>query len=845
MNQIYPNPFDVYASSALNPERQGLMQFAGLERHFTHGEDVWLTDDSGRRFLDAYAQYGALALGHNHPSVKAAINDALQAGVPAMVQPYPAMYAEALARELYKLAGGAFNRCVFTTSGAETVEAAIKLVRMRSARALIVSACGSYHGKTMGALAASDRLDFSLQHHQQANGFARVEFGDIAALAEFLRAHGAQCAGFIVEPIQGERGVFAPPKGYLKAAKKLCAEHGVAFIADEIQTGLFRTGAAFACAHDEVAPDILLVAKALGGGVFPLGACLVNEKYWDPAFALAHSSTFANNNIACAVGLTVLRELQQSAFQENLARIVAQMENGLAALAGRFPRSVAAVRGRGLMRALELREPAWDAGYFLTYLHHQGLNAFLFASVLAKNHGVLVLPTLNDNNVIRIAPPLIAQPQHIAQILDGLEQTLALWEARASHQIVRSVMRSGGANGSAQRRSVSGAAPLLLPQYRRRSAQTALDYAFIIHPTTLDDVVLNDPSFAHLSPQELSDYCDYSAQLPAGLVCTIPEITSAKGARVRGALIGLPLLPDQMLQRGREVVCKAIANAVDLACARGAKVVGLGAFTSIFTRNGQAVTGRGAVITSGNLLTAGMTFSALQFVLEQQQRKMQDCRVGIVGARGSVGALLAQLLARASPREIVLVGNPNSDVAAIDRVAARLKGLGRAAMTTSNKIALLEHCDVIISASSSTRPILDALSLCISPGTVICDVARPFDTSSAMRARHDITVIDAGLVALPGAPQRIGAGNLQGHPPGVTLACLSETILLALAGATHDHGIGDNIGIAQVDAILDLAKQHGFALAMHGLTARHPRATGYGDVSHAAHPGAAVDCETA
>jgi acetylornithine/succinyldiaminopimelate/putrescine aminotransferase len=229
---------------------------------------VWLFDANGRRLLDAYAQYGALALGHNHPAVKQTIIDALERCQPAMVQPYPAIAAAELARELYRLSNGHFSRCVFTTSGAETVEAAIKLVRMRSGRTLIVSAVGSYHGKTMGALAASDRLEFSLHHHQPASGFARVAYGDIAALAAFLGEHGHQTAGFIVEPIQGERGVFEPPRGYLKTARQLCEEHGVAFIADEIQTGLFRTGLAFACDMDAVAPDVLLIAKALGGGVF-------------------------------------------------------------------------------------------------------------------------------------------------------------------------------------------------------------------------------------------------------------------------------------------------------------------------------------------------------------------------------------------------------------------------------------------------------------------------------------------------------------------------------------------------------------------------------------------------
>ena len=798
----------------LNPEREALMRLAGLDWCFERGEGVWLLDGEGRRFLDAYAQYGAVALGHNHPAISATIVGALQACVPSMVQPYAAAHAEVLAGELYRLAGGTFSRCVFTTSGAETVEAAIKLVRMRTGRRIIVSASGSYHGKTMAALAASDRLDFARQHLQPAAGFERVPYGDAAALAALLHDIGDGCAGFIVEPVQGEGGVHVPPSGYLAECKALCARHGVAFIADEIQTGLFRTGPAFACHREGVVADVLLVAKALGGGVFPLGACLVNEATWDPAFALAHSSTFANNNLACAVGFTVLRELQSPAFQENLQSVTRKLESGLAALAKRFPSSVTEVRGSGLMRAIALRKPAPVAGYFLNYIHHQGLSAFLFASELARSHGVLVLPTLNDSNVVRIAPPLIAQAEHIEQLLAALEGTLALWESRASDRIARCLLpqatQAPGRGGGKE----AGTAPLAFPPHR--SPEPPADYAFLIHPTMIEDILLNDPAFSHFGAQELQDYCALCARLPAGVVCEIPPIASARGHSVRGLLIGLPQLPGQMLARGRAEMGRAIAAAVDLASARGAKLVGLGAFTSIYSRKGMAVAGRGPAITTGNLLTAGMTFAGLQAVMAGRGVAFEDLCIGIVGARGSVGGLMAQLVARASPRELVLVGRPDGDVATIGRVATRLAALGSARIFTGRDVAMLERCDVIVSASSSATPVLDGAA--IRPGTIICDVARPFDTSPRMRARRDITVIEAGLVSLPGAPMRIGVGNLQGHPPGVALACLSETILLALAGTSRDHGLGDDLDVAEVDAMLDLAQRHGFTLSMHGLS---------------------------
>src|SRR5262249_5470394 len=160
------------------------------------------------------------------------------------------------------------------------------------------------------------------------SGFARVPFGDAEALVSFLSREGPRTAAFIVEPIQGERGVHPAPTGYLAAARAACERHNVIFIADEIQTGLYRTGPAFAEQDEGVIPDVLLVAKALGGGIFPLGACLVNERAWDAGFALAHSSTFANNNLASVAALAVLREMRSPPFQENAIASAARLGEG-------------------------------------------------------------------------------------------------------------------------------------------------------------------------------------------------------------------------------------------------------------------------------------------------------------------------------------------------------------------------------------------------------------------------------------------------------------------------------------------------------------------------------------
>ena len=253
---------------ALNPTIKALLTSLASDRAFVRGNGTRLFDAAGREYLDCWAQYGVLALGHNPPAVVAAVSEALGAGTPAFLQPYRAPHAEALAEELVRRAPPGLTRCLFTSSGAEAVEAAIKLTRAATGRTRVLSTDGAYHGSTYGAMAASGQREYRQGFGPLPAGFDTVPYGDADALDARLAQDGTDVAAFIVEPIQGRRGAHAPPAGYLARAREACTRYGVALVADEIQTGLWRTGTLFACEREAVAPDVLLVAKALGGGLF-------------------------------------------------------------------------------------------------------------------------------------------------------------------------------------------------------------------------------------------------------------------------------------------------------------------------------------------------------------------------------------------------------------------------------------------------------------------------------------------------------------------------------------------------------------------------------------------------
>jgi len=407
---------------ALNPTIKAMLASLGADRAFVRGAGTRLVDAAGREYLDCWAQYGVLALGHNAPAVVAAVREALAAGTPAFLQPYRAPHAEALAEELVRRAPPGLARCVFTNSGAEAVEAAIKLTRVATGRTRVLSTEGAYHGSTYAAMAAGGQPEYREGFGPLPAGFDTVPYGDADALEARLTRDGADIAAFIVEPIQGRRGAHAPPAGYLARAREACTRHGVPLIVDEIQTGLGRTGTLFACEQERVAPDVLLVAKALGGGLFPIGACLSTERLWTDDFALRHLSTFANNNLACLAGVVTLRELDRllPTLPEKAARLRAALDN----LAATRPAIVRAVRAHGLLAAIELHRPPPGARAPLAALQERGLYASAVAAAIAEEEAVLVLPAVGEANVLRVIPPLIMEAPEIELAVGAIDAVL-------------------------------------------------------------------------------------------------------------------------------------------------------------------------------------------------------------------------------------------------------------------------------------------------------------------------------------------------------------------------------------------------------------------------------------
>ena len=352
-------------------------------------EGVYTYDNKGRRYLDCLGGYGIFNVGHRHPKVLDAVRNQLDQVClhsQELINPWSAY----LAKQLASVAPAGLEYSFFCNSGTEAVEGAIKLARLYTGKTEIISTTNSYHGVSMGALSATGRDVFRKPFEPLLNGFKHIEYGDIEALKDAIHE---DTAAVILEPIQGEGGINVPENGYLTAVRELTEERGILMILDEVQTGMGRTGRMFAAEHEDISPDIMCLAKALGGGVMPIGAFMSTAKIWEVLVPnpTIHNSTFGGNPLACAAASATVDVL----LEENLPARSAVMGNyfmsQLNEMKQEFPEYVVDVRGKGLLIGLEFESEdlRWKVQTELFY------------------RGVLVAATLNSYKTIRLEPPLI------------------------------------------------------------------------------------------------------------------------------------------------------------------------------------------------------------------------------------------------------------------------------------------------------------------------------------------------------------------------------------------------------------------------------------------------------
>jgi len=413
----------------LNPQLGRIVRTLGFDRVWTRGEGAHLIDSEGRRYLDLFGGYGVFAIGRNHPQAIAAIQEVMQAHTANLPQLGVTLLSGVLAEQLLARAPGSVGAMVPANSGAEAVEAAIKIARAATGRGRILYAEHAFHGLTLGALSINGNAEFRDGFGPLLPGCKSVPFGDLDALEREL-ARG-DVAGFVVEPVQG-KGVNLPPAGYLQGAQRLCQATGALFICDEVQTGLGRTGRFLALEHWGLEPDMVCVAKALSGGLVPIGALLVSRHAFDRVFdgmerAVRHGSTFGGNDLAAAAGLATLKVLEEEDLVGRAQRMGALLLELTRPLVERYA-VVRDVRGIGLMWAIELGPPEGRLGRSLwsgVERMQPGLFAQLITVPLFHEHRILCQVAGHRMNVIKALPALVIEEAEIRRFAAALEEVVA------------------------------------------------------------------------------------------------------------------------------------------------------------------------------------------------------------------------------------------------------------------------------------------------------------------------------------------------------------------------------------------------------------------------------------
>jgi len=824
-----------------------------MDKVFVRGEGCYLYDQSGRRYLDFLAQYGALPFGFNNPYIWQAVEQVRNSFEPSFVQPSYLEAAGELAKRLVNVAPLGMKYATFTNSGAEAVEAAIKLCRSRTRRIGVLAAKNGFHGKTLGALSATDKRKYQEGFGAPVEGFDYVPFGNLDALDRALA--GRFYAAFIVEPIQGEGGIIEAPPGYLAGAGEICRKNGAKMIVDEIQTGLGRTGAMFACETEGVIPDVITVAKALSGGLVPIGACIYGEDVYNDDFALKHTSTFAGNTLACRIGLATLDLLEEN--DRHLIRQVAdngaRLKHELLYLERKHPNTLDVIRGRGYMLGVRFGINRFNCGPgLLGCLGETEALTSLVVSRMLEMNGVRLGYTLNHGGVLRIEPPLVATWKECEVFLEAFEDTLTALGARNTAYFTAHLTGINVGVNDLKPQSHPGVCQFLMTEKCNR-------FAFLLHPLTVRDYASIDPSLSILSERQVSRLAECVAENFDPFVIGDAHIVSKTGQTAYGEFIIVPRTAGELAQMPYSNAMSEIRTAARTAKERGAKIIGLGAYTSVVTRGGLYLKDDGLpALTTGNSYTAVAAMQSIEAALEMTERDLSTSCVAVVGATGSIGRAISILLSQ-HVEKLILIGNPVRPTESKRRLMqvcvgilhsiGEMRSQGKKASERTLASAVydllpserkdwgsldwigfatelgqclcvipdaydvhqsLQEADVVVMVTNVVGDL--ARPEDIKERAVVCDISRPPNISQAVRMnRPDIFVIDGGVVSLPDA-SRLNFNLDIG--PGLAYACMAETMILALERQFEDTSLGIDLDMDNVMKMAWLAERHGFRPAL-------------------------------
>lgn len=413
----------------MNPQLPKVLKTIGFDKFYVKGEGQYLWDQNGERYLDMLSGYGVFNFGRYHPVIVQTMRDMLEAKDANMVQMDCPHLTGELAKALSQRApkGG---RVYFTSTGAETVETSLKFAKAHTKRNRFLFLDHGFHGLTLGALSVMGNDEFREGFGDLLSCCDKIPFNDLAALERELKKKDV--AAFIYEPIQG-KGVFIPESGFLKSAEELCAKYGTLTIVDEVQTGMGRTGKFFAFEYEGLRPDIILLSKALSGGLVPTGAVIATDEIFNSVFSrmdrcVVHSSTFGKNSLSAAMGLSALWVLDNENMLERAKKVGGDLINGMRAMIPEFE-MLSEVRGRGCMIGVQFDAPSsfkFKVAWNLIHGLNKGLFPQLVTIPLIRDFKILSQTSGHNQDIIKFLPPIVLTDEDVQYFLGAFRKTMEL-----------------------------------------------------------------------------------------------------------------------------------------------------------------------------------------------------------------------------------------------------------------------------------------------------------------------------------------------------------------------------------------------------------------------------------
>ncbi len=783
------------------PELVRLLQAMNLDVVYERAEGDYLWQrgtEQQVKVLDLVGGYGANLLGHHHQELVGEAQRLFMAQLPFLAQGSCRSGAAQLAKALSEMVGDYVT--IFTNSGAETIEAAIKHAYLERQRPILWAVKGSFHGKTLGAI----QLTWSAQAPFVELG-PQVHYldPDDPRSWEAAKREVDRVAAIFIEPILGEGGIKQQPQDFIDWLVEITQVTGIPLVVDEIQTGMGRTGRFLASEFLGIEPDYLCLSKALGGGLAKIGALMIKRDRFIPDFSVQQTSTFAEDDISCLIALKALEIVQRDNLPVRCARVGDRFLSALEALRTRFPEQIKEVRGKGLMVGIELHDQSESPSNALRMFSQNGYLGYMAAAYLLHVHRIRVMPTLSQPLTLRVQPSAYICESELDRFVEALA---CFCEAQKALDIVHLTAFQVGLPSEV-------IASFRTPRpFKREKPRTQRRVAFLGHFIQADHAALCEPSLAALDPELLEAYLAKTSSAMGPTILDGVHVRSQTGDEVHLSFIGFNLTSGQIKQawqaRQTDWIMDKIEAAVAMAKQQGCQVVGFGGYTSIVSRNCRRVKTPDIALTTGNSLTVGMGILALQEAAKQRNIELFQSRLAVVGASGNIAATYAAMIAPHVKEIVLIVRHLNSPK--LEKAIAKIRQMAPdIPILTTDRVDHLRSCSLIVTASNATQPLIYPEHLGNSP-VVICDLSVPADLAPTVSLeRPDVLVIQGGIVRLPHNQDFL----ISGIPleAGHAFACMSETLLMGLEGITA-HGSYGTITPEGVAWALSMAEKHGFTL---------------------------------